>query len=93
MQKDYEILYLVSKKQDKDKTREKINSLLTKTGVKIIEENSLSRERFAYPIKKEGSGYFLITQFLREYRISFHRKQWYPQHVRLVVDICSNYLN
>ncbi len=64
MQKDYEIIYLVSKKGEKDKVRKKVNSLLTKTGAKIIEENSLPKERFAYPIKKEGSGYFLITQFL-----------------------------
>lgn len=66
MQKDYEIIYLSSKKIGDDKTRKIVNSIITKEGGKIIEESTLPKEKFAYPVKKQVGGSFLMANFIIE---------------------------
>lgn len=63
MQKNYEIIYLISLKSDKEKAKNKISSLITENGGRVIKEIYFPKEKIAYPIKKEVNGSFLITRF------------------------------
>jgi len=62
----YELLYIVSNSYTADELKpinEKISSLIKEQGGKITKEESLGKNKLAYPIKQLSHGYYQLYEF------------------------------
>lgn len=62
----YELLYAVHPGTEEEKIKQiedKVKKALTDNGAKIIADENLGKREFAYPIKKQNSGYYIRLEF------------------------------
>lgn len=67
--KKYEMMYILSAKLDSTKQKEKIqsiNKIFTDNQIELVKNIELGLKEFAYPIKKENKGYYVVTKFSSE---------------------------
>jgi small subunit ribosomal protein S6 len=64
--RDYETVYIFDTQLPEDRINEKLDryhGLLTQTGAEITAIDHWGRRQLAYPIRKNGAGYYVVAQF------------------------------
>lgn len=66
---NYEMMYILSTKLDNDKQKQKIeniNKFFIDNQIELTKSTELGLKEFAYPIKKENQGYYMLIKFVSE---------------------------
>lgn len=62
----YEILYIINNQATDERKQaiiERIKGIITKSGGNIIDEDIWGTRKFAYPIKDQKEGYYVLMNF------------------------------
>lgn len=63
---NYELLCIVPVKYTEDELlpiKEKVREIISKSGGRVLFEDSLGKKKFAFPMKKAHQGYYLVYEF------------------------------